>query len=56
MRFHEHELYTMLCEDLEVDSRINDIDILEKAEEEFVVLNEQYQKKSTELFERHHKK
>ena len=48
--------YTMLCEDLEVDSRINDIDILEKAEEEFVVLNEQYQKKSTELFERHHKK
>ena len=48
--------YTMLCEDLEVDRKINDIDILEKAEEEFTVLNEQYQKKSTKLFERHHKK
>lgn len=48
-------MYSNVCQKYEVDSHIDNIDILEKAEKDFSVLNEQYNKKSSELFERHYK-
>ena len=48
--------YILLCNDLRVDTRINGIDIVEKAKKDFHVLNKQYSQRSTELFERHYKK
>ena len=47
-------MYSNMCQELEVDTVINGIDILEKAEKDYNVLIEQYNKRSTELFERHY--
>ena len=48
--------YIMLCEENGGHQNINGIDVVAKAERDFIPLNEQYQKKSTELFEAHYKR
>lgn len=48
-------MYSNLCTELEVDSNINNIDILAKANRDFEVLDAKYHKRSTELFEMHYK-
>ena len=48
--------YMMLCEEKGGNQAINGIDVVAKAERDFIPLNEQYQKKSTELFEAHYKR
>jgi hypothetical protein len=48
-------MYSNLCSELEIlDTTINGIDILEKANKDYIILAEQYSKRSTELFERHY--
>lgn len=48
--------YTMLCEEKGGNQTINGIDVVAKSERDFIPLNEQYQKKSTELFEAHYQR
>lgn len=48
--------YMFLCNELEVDTKINDIDIIEKNNSDMYILKNQYIKKSTELFEAHYKR
>ena len=48
--------YMMLCEEKGGNQAINGIDVVAKAERDFIPLNEQYQKKSTELFEAHYRR
>ena len=47
--------YTVLCEKLKIDSKINDIDIVSKIEKDIKLLESQYMKMSTENFENYHK-
>lgn len=47
--------YMQLCKDLEIDTNINGIDIIFKANKDFEVLDNQHHKKSTETFENHYK-
>ena len=48
--------YMMLCEEKGGNQTINGIDVVAKSERDFIPLNEQYQKKSTELFEAHYQR
>lgn len=47
--------YTVLCEKLKIDSKINDIDIVSKIEKDIKLLESQYMKMSTKNFENYHK-
>lgn len=45
------KVFKMLCDDYGIEATLNDIDILEKFNEDFALLQEQYSKRSTENFE-----
>lgn len=47
--------YTVLCEKLKIDSKINNIDIVSKIEKDFKLLKNQYENMSTENFENYYK-
>ncbi len=51
-----YDTYQMLCEENQLDTNINGIDIIEKAEKDFDVLYEQYLNRTTENFEAHYRK
>ena len=44
-------VYTMVCDSRSVDCRINNIKVMERFDEEFDLLREQYKKRSLEMFE-----
>ena len=48
--------FTLLCENLKIDSKINDIDIVSKVEKDFKLLESQYEKISAENFENYYKR
>ena len=48
-------MYKTLCENLEIDSSINGIDIVEKTEKDLKLLYSQYEKRSTENFKKYYK-
>lgn len=45
------KVFKMLCDDYGIEATLNDIDILEKFNEDYALLQEQYSKRSTENFE-----
>lgn len=47
-------VYEMLCEEYQMDNKIEGIDIVDKAVKDFEILAEQYGKRSTENFENHY--
>jgi len=50
------DTYQKLCEEIKLDRSINNVDIVEKAENDFKVLYKQYQNRTTENFEEHYKR